>query len=61
MSAFNKKPVDADTYNDMIKSYQATNVDCEGKTAQIYAVANCGLYGTKNRGVFLRQRKGKKI
>ena len=43
MSAFNKKPVDADTYNDMIKSYQATNVDCEGKTAQIYAVAHCGF------------------
>lgn len=59
MSAFNKKPVDADTYNDMIKSYKATNVDCEGKTAQIYAVAHCGFYGTKNRGDIPKTKKRK--
>ena len=25
-------------------------VDCEDKKAEIYAVAHCGLYGTRNRG-----------
>lgn len=38
---------------------QTVNVDCEGKTAQIYAVAHCGFYGTKNIGDIPKTKKRK--
>ena len=44
-------------YNDLIKDYKANAVYCEGKKSEIYAVAHCGLYGTKNRGDIQKKRK----
>ena len=49
LSAYGIKPKKYNTYNDLIKAYKATVVDCEDKKSEIYAVAHCGLYGTRNR------------